>query len=638
MTHERTVGSQMKKITALLLIISMLLSVCVFANENEYDDTKVYLFGDDWAKAWGDVLEGYFYDSSVFINLANNGELMSNMTKKAEYSAIKKGDIVLISYGILEKDRSGDKNADFKKNLEDITASLIKKGATVKFVSIVSTMRYNTLTGHMEETKNFYTETTRAWAKKNNIAYIDLALLTAQKANALGSNNATKLYKSQMELTVNGNRMCAYEVFKNLYGEMSLEGMLKINLSQIHEILPHEKSKTIDLLFEESVCDRFTVYAKGGSGVRVNGEIIADGDGIWEGCAVEGKINVEFAGCEMIQVSPQFYFDAADAATTEAPFVGKTFSGIFDVKVKKSEPLKASVYLNDYLIASNLDMPGTQPVTEAAEHTFEEYYLPKGDFAVKVTGLTDKLDYIAFSEANVIKQDRPRIFVGGDSTVCNYYPLVRTGDEADGTVMTGWAMLLESYVDADVVNLAASGYWASKWKDTSFNIIEKEGKKGDIFILQFGINDRYYSTIEEMTLALGTMIDTAAAKGMIPILVSPQISAGYGWGEEANTGKSDGGDYQEFFNAVRDLAGEKGCFYVDLTDLSSGWFSEIGREAVYKKYHLWDYENDKPGDMMHLSYKGADAICRFFVHGLKKLSDSKACDKWGNSLEILKIW
>ncbi len=626
----------MKKITALLLIVCMLLSVNVFAEEVDNSAAKVYLFGDDWAKAWGTALEGYFYDSSLFINLANNGELLSNMTKKAEYSNIKKGDIVLVSYGILEKDRPGDKNADFKKNLEAITTELTKKGATVKFVSIVSTMRYNTLTGHMEETKNFYTETTRAHAKKNNLTYIDLAHLTAEKANALGSNNATKLYKAQMELTDNGNRMCAYEVFKNLLVEDSLKGILKLNLSQIQDVFPHERTKTVDLLFEEMVSDRFCVYTKGGVDVKVNGEAATDGK--WTGKAIDGKINLEFAYCEKIQVCPQFYFDAADVATTNTPFVGKTFPGVFDITVKKSEPLKASVYLNDYLIASNLDMPGTQPVTEPHEHIFEDYYLAEGDFKVLVTGLTDKLDYIAFNEKDSIQTARPRIFVGGDSTVCNYYPLVRTGSEADGTVMTGWAMLLENYVDADVINLAASGYWASKWKDTSFNIIEKEGKKGDIFILQFGINDRYYSTLEEMRTALGTMIDTAAAKGMIPILVSPQISAGYGWGEESDIGKSDGGDYQEFFNAVRDLASEKGCFYVDLTDLSSGWFSEIGREAVYKKYHLWDYENNKPGDMMHLSYKGADAMCRFFVHGLKKLSDSKACDKWGNSLEILKIW
>ncbi|MGM9551000.1 MAG: GDSL-type esterase/lipase family protein, partial [Clostridia bacterium] len=222
--------------------------------------------------------------------------------------------------------------------------------------------------------------------------------------------------------------------------------------------------------------------------------------------------------------------------------------------------------------------------------------------------------------------------------VCNYYPLLRTGDEEDGTVMTGWGMLLHKYVDARVVNLAASGYWASKWLEESFPIVEKEGKKGDIFVVQFGINDHDKSTVEEMTNALSAMIDRCTQKGIIPVLVSPQISAGYGWGEENNTGKSDGGAYEEFFSAVRRLSVEKGTFYVDLTDLSAGWFSEVGRDGVYRKYHLWDYENDAPGDMMHLSYKGADAMCRFFVLGLKKIADSSATDNWGNNLSLLKIW
>ena len=282
-------------------------------------------------------------------------------------------------------------------------------------------------------------------------------------------------------------------------------------------------------------------------------------------------------------------------------------------------------------------MPGTQPVLEAAEHTFEKFHMTEGKFDVYVKGLTDKLEYIYFAESERIFDKKVRIFVGGDSTVCNYYPLARTLDEPDGTVMTGWAMLLERYIDCNVVNLAASGDWAANWAKNSFPIVEKEGEKGDLFIVQFGINDHDKSTVEEMRAALGDMVDRCAAKGIIPVLVSPQISAGYGWGDESDIGKSDGGAYQEFFDAVRNLAAEKGCFYVDLTDLSSGWFSEIGRENVYKKYHLWDYENNKPKDMMHLSAKGADAMCRFFTLGLKKISDAKQTDKWGNSLEMLKF-
>lgn len=627
----------MKKITALFLIIciTMCMPLSFTFAQNEGDGI-IYLFGDDWAHAWGESLGGFVYDSARFVNAAAPGELLSGISKKAEYALIKTGDVVILSYGILEKDRPGDKNADFKKYLDEAVDYIQKKGATVIFASICSTMRFNTLTGQMAETKNFYTETTRSVAKAKNITYVDLAALTASWATKLGSVGAGAIYKSTLSLTDEANKMCAYEVFKVLAAIESVKDAVKVNLSRVYDVQAGETSKTFNVFFEDELTDTYAVYVKNGSNVKVNNEN-ADGN-VFITKSIDGKINVSFAYCEKIQLTPVYRFDAAGFATTDAPYTASILPGVYDVTVKKTEPLKASVYLNDYLVASNLDMPGTQPVPEAAEHTFDKYHIAGGEFKVTVKGLTDKLDYISFRETDMINDKKPRIFVGGDSTVCNYYPLLRTGQEADGTVMTGWAMLLEKYVDARVMNLAASGDWAANWRTNSFPIVEKEGEKGDIFVVQFGINDHDKSTVEEMTTALGEMIDRSVAKGIIPILVSPQISAGYGWGDEGNTGKSDGGAYQEFFDAVRNLASEKGCFYVDLTDLSSGWFSEVGRDNVYKKYHLWNYETNSPGDMMHLSYKGADAMCRFFVLALEKLADSKATDKWGNSLDLLKIW
>lgn len=628
----------MRKIVALILTICMLVPNVVMAQENVSERAKVYLFGDEWASQWGQSLSDFFYDSSDFINMASDGELLSTLSKKAEFGEIKKSDIVILSYGVLEKDRAGDKNADFSKALENVTAALQKKGAEVMFVSVCSTMRFNTLTGKMDETKNYYTETTRTFAKKNNLTYIDLANLTAAWATRLGSAGANKIYKSNLSLTDHAKTMCAYEVFKKLCNYEGLHGMMKISLSQVSDVAVGETSKVFDVFFEDELTQTYTVYVKNGSGVMVNNLYAGDGDITFSTQSVNGKINVSFSSCEKIQVTPVYKFEAAGFATTDAPFTGNIYPGLYNVTVKKTEPLKASVYLNGFLIASNLDMPGTQPVPEAAEHTFTKYHVEKGGFEVTVKGLTDKLEYIYFCESEKIFDKKPKIFVGGDSTVCNYYPLLRTGQEEDGTVMTGWAMLLDRYVDAEVINLAASGDWAANWLVNSFPIVEKEGQPGDIFIVQFGINDHDKSTVQEMTSALGEMIDRAAAKGIVPILVSPQISAGYGWGNESNVGKSDGGAYVEFFDAVRSLAGEKGCFYVDLTDLSSGWFSEVGRDNVYKKYHLWDYENDKPKDMMHLSYKGADAMCRFFVMAIRNISAANTTDKWGNSLNILKIW
>ncbi|MBQ3110340.1 MAG: hypothetical protein IJC69_04290 [Clostridia bacterium] len=626
----------MKKVTALFLIICMLFSEVHFALGEE-GSGKVYLFGDDWAKGWGESLESFFCDSALFVNGAENGDLLSNLQKKAEYARIKTGDTVIISYGILEKDRLMDKNADFKQSLDSVIAELKKKNVNIIFVSICSSVRFNSLTGQMAETKNFYTETTRSTAKAKSITYIDLAAFTASMATKAGSSGIGSVYKSTLELTKSADRACAFEVFKALMKIESVKGNLKMGMSSFYDVKPGERSLSIDVLPESYITDTFAVYTKNGVNVTVENPLFDDGRAM-VAKSVGGKINVSFTSCEKIQLAPVFAIEAGDFATTEKPFTAQMYPGLYDISVKKSEPLKASVYLDNYLIASNLDMPGTEKVTEPAVHTFDKYHFQGGEFSVKVAGLTDKLSYIMFRETDLVNDHKPRIFMAGDSTVCNYYPLLRTGQEADGTVMSGWGMFLEKYVDARVMNLAASGDWAKKWFDNSFSVIEKEGEKGDIFIIQFGINDRDKSTAEEMTECLSYMVDYCGEKGMIPILVSPQISAGYGWGDEKDTGKSDGGNYSEFFNAVRDLAKEKGCFYVDLTDMSSGWFSEVGREEVYKVYHLWDYENNAPKDMMHLSSRGADSMCRFFVLAVEKLIEAKTKDKWGNSLEMLKIW
>ncbi len=625
----------MKRLISILLILCLMAPLGIVAEENH--KSTIYIFGDDWAAEWGKTLSGFVTDPSRFVNAAQNGDLISNLEKKAEWSNVQKPDVVILSYGIMEKDRASDKNADFKKILEKTVSELKNKGVTVIFASICSTVRFNTLTGQMPETKNFYTETSRALAKKEGLTYIDLALLTAQWATKIGSGEASRVYKSNLALTENANRMCAYKVFEELARIQNVRDVLKINLKQVQSVQNGERFKVFDVFFEDELCEEFAVFVKGGIGVSINGAPIADGDTKTVCASLNGKIRVDFSYCEKIQVTPVYKFHAAGFATTSETYKGEVFPGVYDVTVKKSEPLKASVFLNGYMIAANLDMPGTQRVPEAAEHTFKRYHLPEGKFEVHVKGLTDKLEYIHFNEECEIYGDRLRIFVGGDSTVCNYYPLERTLNEPDGTVMTGWAMFLERYVDAHVINLAQSGDWAANWLETSFPIVEKEGEKGDLFVVQFGINDHDKSTVELMTAALDEMIERCAAKGIIPVLVSPQISAGYGWGDESDIGKSDGGAYQEFFDAVRNLAAEKGCFYVDLTDLSSGWFSEIGRENVYRKYHLWDYENNKPKDMMHLSSKGADAMCSFFALGLKKIYDAKQTDKWGNSLEMLKF-
>lgn len=633
-----------KRIISFFLIICLgtaCLGTACFAIEPVLAEKKichVYIFGDTWAEKWGSELSEKFFDAGCVINCAKSGALLSQIERLSAYSEAGSGDTVILSYGYMAKDYRSDSTADFEKNLDRAVASLKGRGAEVVFASVCSTLRQNAATGKFEETKNFFTETMREYARNNGIVYIDLARLTCDKANELGFAKSIRLYESPASLTKQGNRLCATETARLLAENNIMKGMINQSLSVIYTPSANEKRVQFDMLSESVCCDCFEVYVKNGADVFVNYTRASDGDSETLCRSEDGLIKVEFDSAEAIQIAPVYEFDAGGVSTAEKPYTVNVGSGTYDIAVRKSEPLRASVYADGCVIVSNLDMPGTEEVKACSEGIFRNFETESGKIDFTVSGKTDKLQSVTVRESPKIFDKKPRIFVAGDSTLCNYYPLERTGFENDGEVQTGWAQLLEKHTDAEVVNLAVSGDWAAAWQKESFPTVERFGGKGDIFIIQFGINDRDNSTVAEMKNAVSEMIDSAAAKGMIPILVSPQISAGYGWGGESDTGKSDGGVYEEFFAAVGEIADEKKCFYVDLTDLSAGWFSEIGRGAVYRKYHLWDAENDAPLDMMHLSYKGAAAMCSFFVSELKRLKNENFADAWGNSLGALTLW
>ncbi|MCD8049977.1 MAG: GDSL-type esterase/lipase family protein [Clostridia bacterium] len=626
-----------KKLAALIIAFVML-PLCVFAEEDSGEKIKVYIFGDRWAASWQSAFEDFLTDDAELICAAEEGSLLSGFEKNRYYREITAGDVVILSYGVLEKDYNGDGLDTYKKKLESAVEYITKLGASVALVSICSTPGVYEANGSFMQTKNFYTETTREWAAKNDIIYVDLARITAGTVNAVGVKNESRVYESAKTLTEWGARLCAEKTAEALQGDEKLKAYINIEEKLVYYPEEGEGGRTFDLFAEAADGKEFRVYVKDGSGVTVNGEKLADGDSEVNVAAADGRIDLKFTSVEAVQVSFVKIFDAGGVSTADEPYIIELENGCYDITVKKSEPLKASVFVNSLVVAVNLDMPGTEDVTECSEATFRGFEITTGKAEFTVSGLTDKLSEVKICDSAVIYGDKPRIFLAGDSTVCNYYPTSRSGEEEDGTVMTGWGMYLSQHTSLDVANFAASGEWAASWKEKYFESVLKEGKKGDYFIIQFGINDHDYSTKEEMTAALSQMTDEAVKIGMIPIVVSPQISAGYGWGETGDVGKSDGGAYAEMFEAVRDFAQKKGCFFVDLTDMSAGWFSEMGREAVYKKYHLWDYENDEPLDMMHLSSKGARAMCTFFVTAIEAIKTGGKTDFWGNDLNTLTLW
>ena len=139
------------------------------------------------------------------------------------------------------------------------------------------------------------------------------------------------------------------------------------------------------------------------------------------------------------------------------------------------------------------------------------------------------------------------------------------------------------------------------------------GKEGDVFIIQFGINDRNRDdkTHDTMKNALKEMITKAESKGIKVILVKPQPSVGYSWGNAGDNDKPNGNN-GGFFNAVEDVAKETGVSFVNLYDLAGEHFAQVGRPFVSENYQLWDYNANQMADKLHISFDGAKKCAELF--------------------------
>ncbi|MBQ8001920.1 MAG: hypothetical protein IJ297_00560, partial [Clostridia bacterium] len=237
---------------------------------------------------------------------------------------------------------------------------------------------------------------------------------------------------------------------------------------------------------------------------------------------------------------------------------------------------------------------------------------------VKLTEKTTSLKSIEVALSPTIINRKTKVFVAGDSTLCNYYPIIPENTDADiqpGTVRTGWAQVLDRYLsdEYEVVNLAASGDWARNWRDIIFPTVLAAGKEGDVFIIQFGINDRNRDdkTHDTMKNALKDMITKAEAKGIKVILVKPQPSVGYSWGNAGDFDEPNGNN-GGFFNAVEDVAKETGVSFVNLYDLAGNHFATAGRPFVSQNYQLWDYNANQMADKLHISFAGANKCAELF--------------------------
>lgn len=276
-------------------------------------------------------------------------------------------------------------------------------------------------------------------------------------------------------------------------------------------------------------------------------------------------------------------------------------NGLYEVKVTLGDTFRASVAAEGVYQVMNM----------TGNCATDSFQIPITDGQLNLLITEGKPDTPFTLSSLEIKQISKKaktnrtIYIGGDSTVCNYYPL-------DSSIQAGWGQMLSSFVNTkkfQVRNMATGGQFARGFRnDGQFEAIMKYIKPGDYFIVQFGINDtnaKNSETEAEYKEIMRDMIKQVKAKGAEVILSAPQGRATDFNSENIHT--CEGRWYRA---STISLAKEENVPLVDLNVLSSTYFTSIGKDATLALYMT--------GDTLHPNRDGASILARLVAEDLKR--------------------
>ena len=205
-----------------------------------------------------------------------------------------------------------------------------------------------------------------------------------------------------------------------------------------------------------------------------------------------------------------------------------------------------------------------------------------------------------------------KIFICGDSTAASYNP--------EETPMTGWGQLLGDFLpEAEIVNLAMPGRSTKTFlTEGRLAPAEREGRQGDLLLIQFAHNDenekkpeRYAEAWTDFSENLRIFIRKAREKGMTPILLTPICMRIWENGELRPTH----GDYPE---AMRKVAEQTETPLIDLYDGSFRIVASMGEEGS-KALFMYKEAGGDP-DNAHTRRPGAERFAEYAANRLKSLN------------------
>ncbi|MCG7376635.1 GDSL-type esterase/lipase family protein [Paenibacillus sp. ACRSA] len=308
--------------------------------------------------------------------------------------------------------------------------------------------------------------------------------------------------------------------------------------------------------------------------------------------------NVSASGTGVAKDAVQFLTYGTKSTNT---FNVDLSNGLYEVKVTLGNTARASVAAEGVYQIINMTGNGATdrfqiPVTDGQLNLL----VTEGKEGTAFT--LSALEIRKISDQVVTKRT---IYIGGDSTVANYYPL-------SSSVQGGWGQLLPSYVNNNtfqVRNMASGGQIARGFRDDGqMEAILKYIKPGDYFILQLGINDtnaKNNTTEAQFKEIMRDMVVQAKNKGATVILSTPQ-----GRATDFNSANVHSAENRWYNQATRALAQEENVTLVELNKLSSAYFTSIGPQATLALYMT--------GDSLHPNRQGASELARILVNDLKR--------------------
>lgn len=272
--------------------------------------------------------------------------------------------------------------------------------------------------------------------------------------------------------------------------------------------------------------------------------------------------NVSAAGSGVLSDAVQFVTSGMTSTNT---FNVDLTNGLYEVTVYLGNTTRTSIAAEGVF----------QVINMTGNNATASFILPITDGQLNILATAGKDGYaFTLSALEITKiSDNPvmpqTIWLCGDSTVCNYYPL-------ETSTQCGWGQLLDDYVNSSlyVRNMASSGQYAKGFVNSGqFDSVLKYLKAGDYYVISVGINDGNYSNQTEYYETVTSMVKQAKAKGATVILVKQQGRATDVSLHPNLTGR--------WYGSILDTIGtEQNVKVVDLFNLSFAYYKSIGQDAT----------------------------------------------------------